>query len=75
MIGGFAKAPGELPGTRVSFSVQGLLLTILPDLLHSYLGLATLAIYGEPALKDFDPTFCFSKEAVEKLDNVAWRRS
>ncbi|KAJ9498128.1 geranylgeranyl transferase type-1 subunit beta [Exophiala xenobiotica] len=58
MIGGFAKAPGELP-----------------DLLHSYLGLATLAIYGEPALKDFDPTFCFSKEAVEKLNNVAWRRS
>ncbi|KIV78133.1 hypothetical protein PV11_09881 [Exophiala sideris] len=56
MIGGFGKAPGELP-----------------DLLHSYLGLATLASYREPGLKELDPTFCFSKDAVERLKNVPWR--
>ncbi|KAL2439080.1 hypothetical protein ABEF95_016019 [Exophiala dermatitidis] len=50
LVGGFGKAPGELP-----------------DLLHSYLGLATLALYDESGLKEFDPTFCFSKDAVEKL--------
>ncbi|EXJ65219.1 hypothetical protein A1O7_01560 [Cladophialophora yegresii CBS 114405] len=42
----------------------------LPDLLHSYLGLATLAIYKEPGLKAFDPTFCMSVEAVERLNNL-----
>jgi geranylgeranyl transferase type-1 subunit beta len=47
----------------------------MPDLLHSYLGLATLAIYGEPGLKELDATFCFSKDAVERLKHVAWRRS
>ncbi|EXJ81418.1 hypothetical protein A1O3_07710 [Capronia epimyces CBS 606.96] len=56
LIGGFGKAPGELP-----------------DVLHSYLGLATLAIYNEPGLKEFDPTFCFSKEAVEKMKKASWR--
>ncbi|EXJ75875.1 uncharacterized protein A1O5_00383 [Cladophialophora psammophila CBS 110553] len=46
----------------------------LPDLLHSYLGLATLAIYNEPGLKELDPTFCISKDAVERLTKVAgWR--
>ncbi|KIW42663.1 uncharacterized protein PV06_06190 [Exophiala oligosperma] len=58
LIGGFAKAPGELP-----------------DLLHSYTGLAALAIYGEPGLKALDPTFCFSRKSVEKLKDVAWRSS
>ncbi|KIX00467.1 uncharacterized protein Z518_10607 [Rhinocladiella mackenziei CBS 650.93] len=47
----------------------------LPDLLHSYLGLAVLAIYNEPGLKEFDATFCFSKDAVQKLKHVAWRQS
>lgn len=42
-------------------------LTRMVDLLHSYLGLATLALYDESGLKEFDPTFCFSKDAVEKL--------
>lgn len=45
------------------------------DLLHSYLGLATLALYNEQGLKELDPTFCFSKEAVASLKNVAWRRT
>ncbi|KIW30248.1 uncharacterized protein PV07_06005 [Cladophialophora immunda] len=43
----------------------------LPDLLHSYLGLATLAIYNEPGLKELDPTFCISKDAVQRLSKVA----
>ncbi|KAH0848093.1 geranylgeranyl transferase beta subunit [Fonsecaea pedrosoi] len=43
----------------------------LPDLLHSYLGLATLAIYNEPGLKELDPTFCISKDAVQRLAKVA----
>jgi len=47
----------------------------LPDLLHSYLGLAVLAIYDEPGLREFDPTFCFSKDAAARLKNVAWWRS
>lgn len=42
------------------------------DLLHSYLGLAALAIYKEPGLKEFDPTFCMSTDAVERLKNVIW---
>ncbi len=40
------------------------------DLLHSYLGLATLAIYNEPGLKALDPTFCMSAEAVERMKNL-----
>ncbi|KIW72169.1 hypothetical protein PV04_00387 [Phialophora macrospora] len=42
----------------------------VPDLLHSYLGLATLAIYNEPGLKAFEPTFCMSAEAVERMMNL-----
>ncbi|KIX93788.1 uncharacterized protein Z520_10413 [Fonsecaea multimorphosa CBS 102226] len=42
----------------------------LPDLLHSYLGLATLAIYNEPGLKELDPTFCISKDAVQRLTKI-----
>jgi geranylgeranyl transferase type-1 subunit beta len=46
----------------------------MQDLLHSYLGLAVLAIYEEPGLKDLDPTFCFSKDAVQRLKHLAWHR-
>ncbi|RVX73892.1 hypothetical protein B0A52_02782 [Exophiala mesophila] len=56
IVGGFGKAPGELP-----------------DVLHSYLGLAALAIYHEPGLKEFDATFCFSVRAVQNLKHTAWR--
>jgi len=45
----------------------------LADLLHSYLGLATLALYEEPGLKSVDPTFCFSTDAAAKLTHVAWQ--
>ncbi|OCT54386.1 hypothetical protein CLCR_01002 [Cladophialophora carrionii] len=75
IIGGFAKGPGELPGewaprqpNRV-FADSGSL-QATTDLLHSYLGLATLAIYNEPGLKAFDPTFCMSVDAVERLNNL-----
>ncbi|EXJ95930.1 hypothetical protein A1O1_01055 [Capronia coronata CBS 617.96] len=77
LIGGFGKAPGELPGVLnhiAELSSKGDVLTTMQDLLHSYLGLATLAIYNEPGLKEYDPTFCFSKEAVEKIQNASWRR-
>lgn len=39
-----------------------------PDLFHSYLGLAALAMMGEPGLKDFDIDLCCSQETARKLE-------
>ncbi|KAK2606453.1 geranylgeranyl transferase type-1 subunit beta [Conoideocrella luteorostrata] len=39
-----------------------------PDLYHSYLGLATLALMGDTDLKDFDVGLCCSKETIRKLE-------
>ncbi|KHN96019.1 geranylgeranyl transferase type I beta subunit [Metarhizium album ARSEF 1941] len=39
-----------------------------PDLYHSYLGLAALALMGEAGLKEFDVGLCCSKETVRKIE-------
>jgi len=41
-----------------------------PDLYHSYLGLATLAMMKEPGLKEVDPVLCASIETKEKIENT-----
>lgn len=38
-----------------------------PDIYHSYLGLAALAIIGEGGLKDFDVGLCCTKETTDKI--------
>lgn len=45
-----------------------------PDVLHSYLGLAALSLYGEAGIKSLDPALCISREAVANLQNTPWRR-
>ena len=44
-----------------------------PDVMHSYLGLAALALYGEADIKSLDPALCISRQAVANLQRVAWR--
>lgn len=39
-----------------------------PDLYHSYLGLAALALMGDTDLKEFDVGLCCSKETVRKIE-------
>jgi geranylgeranyl transferase type-1 subunit beta len=41
-----------------------------PDLYHSYLGLATLAMMKEPGLKKLDPVLCASTETREKMEKA-----
>lgn len=41
-----------------------------PDLYHSYLGLATLAMMKEPGLKEVDPVLCASTETKEKMEKT-----
>ena len=41
-----------------------------PDIYHSYLGLAALAIMKEPGLKELDSAMCVSKEQREKVNVV-----
>ena len=43
-------------------------------MLHSYLGLAALAVMKEPGLKSLDPTLCISVSAREHLESLPWRR-
>lgn len=38
-----------------------------PDIFHSYLGLAALAIFGEDGLKELDVGLCCSKETTRKI--------
>jgi prenyltransferase beta subunit len=45
----------------------------LPDLYHSYLGLAALSLLGEEKLKPLDPSLCMSKEAKGRLKGI-WKR-
>lgn len=45
----------------------------LPDVYHSYLGLATLSLFGEEELKPLDPGLCISKEAKGRLGAI-WKR-
>ncbi|PWW72017.1 terpenoid cyclases/Protein prenyltransferase [Tuber magnatum] len=58
-IGGFAKLP--VPGTP-------------PDILHSFMGLASLALMREEGLNRLDPTLCISMQAKERLVNMDWWR-
>ncbi|KAL8967192.1 MAG: hypothetical protein Q9183_003030 [Haloplaca sp. 2 TL-2023] len=46
----------------------------VPDIMHSCLGLAGLAVMGEPGLKTLDPSLCLSVEARERLENLPWRQ-
>ncbi|KAF7561401.1 hypothetical protein G7046_g2730 [Stylonectria norvegica] len=41
-----------------------------PDIYHSYLGLAALALMGEPDLKDFDAGLCCSTETTRKVERA-----
>jgi geranylgeranyl transferase type-1 subunit beta len=45
-----------------------------PDIYHSYLGLVTLAIFGEPGLKDVDAALCMSNRAKAHIESLPWRR-
>jgi len=45
-----------------------------PDILHSYLGLAALAVMKEPGLRSIDPTLCISVSAREHLESLPWRQ-
>ncbi|ODA77745.1 hypothetical protein RJ55_06347 [Drechmeria coniospora] len=40
----------------------------LPDIYHSYLGLAALALMGDSELKEFDVGLCCSKETTRKVE-------
>ncbi|KAI1907050.1 geranylgeranyl transferase type-1 subunit beta [Ophidiomyces ophidiicola] len=44
----------------------------LPDVLHSYLGLASLSLLGEPEIDRIDPAFCTSKRARQHLESLPW---
>jgi geranylgeranyl transferase type-1 subunit beta len=46
-----------------------------PDIYHSYLGLAVLAIFGEPSLKSFDPALCISEDMKRRVEGLEWRKS
>jgi len=59
LIGGFAKLP--VPGTP-------------PDILHSFMGLASLALMREEGLNRLDPTLCISMQAKERLVSMDWWR-
>lgn len=45
------------------------------DVLHAYLGLASLALIGHTDLENINPTFCISKRARSKLSRVSWWRA
>jgi geranylgeranyl transferase type-1 subunit beta len=45
-----------------------------PDIYHSYLGLVTLAMFGEPGLLDVDAALCMSNPAKAHLESLPWRR-
>ncbi|KAK5104811.1 geranylgeranyl transferase type-1 subunit beta, partial [Cryomyces antarcticus] len=46
-----------------------------PDIYHSYLGLAALALMREPALKPLDAIMCVSVAARRGAEGLRWRRS
>lgn len=45
-----------------------------PDVLHAYLGLATLSIIGKDGLKPIDPTLCISIDAAERIARLSWKK-
>lgn len=42
------------------------------DIMHGYLGLACLSIYGELELQSIDTSFAISVRARERLRTVSW---
>lgn len=44
------------------------------DVMHSYLGLAALSLFGEAEIKSIDPALCLSKNALANLHRVSWRQ-
>ncbi|KAF2201841.1 geranylgeranyl transferas-like protein type i beta subunit [Delitschia confertaspora ATCC 74209] len=44
-----------------------------PDIYHSYLGLAVLAMFEEPGLKGFDAALCMSNDAKRHIEELEWR--
>ncbi|OLL24286.1 Geranylgeranyl transferase type-1 subunit beta [Neolecta irregularis DAH-3] len=46
-----------------------------PDILHSYLGLASLALSNEHGLNDIDAALCISKQAVARIRTLPWWQS
>lgn len=73
IIGGFAKAPGEIPGKplRAALSGRDDGSDTLLDILHAYLGLATLSIIGDPNLPALNPTFCISQATWAKFEKTS----
>ncbi|KAF2863536.1 terpenoid cyclases/Protein prenyltransferase [Piedraia hortae CBS 480.64] len=45
----------------------------IPDLYHSYLGLAALGVIGTEGTKDVDPVLCVSRETREKVEKIRER--
>ncbi|KAF2757067.1 geranylgeranyl transferase type I beta subunit [Pseudovirgaria hyperparasitica] len=45
-----------------------------PDIFHSYMGLAFLAINGKDGLKSFSPALCASQDTVRHLESLPWRQ-
>lgn len=46
----------------------------LPDIYHSYLGLFSLSLFGQPGLKSVDAALCMSNEAKDHLESLPWRK-
>ncbi|KAM5471275.1 geranylgeranyl transferase type-1 subunit beta [Microsporum audouinii] len=46
-----------------------------PDLLHSYLGLASLGLFGEQGLDAVDPMLCASRRVRRHLDSLSWKQT
>ncbi|KAL4930622.1 protein geranylgeranyltransferase type I subunit CDC43 [Aspergillus undulatus] len=44
----------------------------LPDLLHSYFGMVSLAIQGEPGLDAIDPALCATHRTLQHLHSLPW---
>ncbi|KAF2098546.1 terpenoid cyclases/Protein prenyltransferase [Rhizodiscina lignyota] len=45
-----------------------------PDIYHSYLGLAALALLKDPSMKPIVPSACFSQDAARFLESLPWRK-
>ncbi|KMU88764.1 geranylgeranyltransferase type I [Coccidioides immitis H538.4] len=43
-----------------------------PDVLHSYLGLASLGLLGEPGIDPIDPVLCASQRTRQHLESLSW---
>ena len=46
-----------------------------PDIYHSYLGLAALAVHDDSGLKKFDSALCLTQETRQHIESLAWRKA